>query len=161
MTFTALKISGWLLCATLGLSAFLRLPDASESHLEPILVTAQAVITVPETIPVVSTTIPIVKTCVEYVADAITAGWPAGEAAQISKIMFRESRCEPDALNADDSNGGSRGLFQMNGIHEQWLIDEGFITKLDDLYDPDVNIRAALHLWRMVGWSAWRTTAYD
>jgi hypothetical protein len=43
----------------------------------------------------------------------------------------------------------------MNGIHERWLIEAGIITQLDDLYRPDVNILAALHLWRKVGWSAW------
>jgi hypothetical protein len=57
-----------------------------------------------------------------------------------------------------DSNGGSRGLWQVNGIHATWLIEAGIITKLDDLFYPDVNIKAALHLYRMVGWSAWAST---
>jgi hypothetical protein len=49
-------------------------------------------------------------------------------------------------------------LWQVNGIHEAWLIEAGIITKLDDLFYPDVNIKAALHLYRMVGWSAWSST---
>jgi len=92
----------------------------------------------------------------EYLNDAILAGWPISESPMILRVMQRESRCTPTALNAADSNGGSRGLFQINGCHKSWLISDGYITKLDDLYNPDVNIRAALHLWRIVGWSAWK-----
>ena len=72
--------------------------------------------------------------------------------------FVRESRCNPKAWNGADSNGGSRGLLQINGIHESWLIKAGIITKLDDLFYPDVNIRAAVHLYRMVGISAWAAT---
>ena len=45
-----------------------------------------------------------------------------------------------------------------NGTHAKWLREAGIITKLDDLFYPDVNIRAAVHLYRMVGWSAWSAT---
>ena len=92
----------------------------------------------------------------EYLNDAILAGWPISESPMILRVMQRESRCQPTALNAADSNNGSRGLFQINGVHQTWLIKEGYIKKLDDLYNPDVNIRAALHLWSKVGWSAWK-----
>jgi hypothetical protein len=91
----------------------------------------------------------------EYLNDAIVAGWPISESPTILRVIQRESACNPLALNAKDSNNGSRGLFQINGIHERWLIDAGIITKLDDLYQPKINTIAALHLWRKVGWSAW------
>jgi hypothetical protein len=89
------------------------------------------------------------------VADAITAGWPAKQAPMLARVMFRESRCNPMAFNQQDSNNGSRGLMQINGVHKRWLMDTGYINNLDDLFNPDINLRAALHLWRMVGWSAW------
>ena len=109
------------------------------------------------TLPTVAptTTLPY-KGCMEYLNDAIVAGWHITESPMILRVMQRESRCKPTALNAADSNNGSRGLFQLNGVHQTWLIKDGYITKLDDLYNPNVNIRAALHLWRMVGWSAWK-----
>jgi hypothetical protein len=28
----------------------------------------------------------------------------------------------------------------------------GYINSLDDLFNPDINLRAALHLYGMVGW---------
>ena len=34
-----------------------------------------------------------------------------------SYIAWRESRCQPDAHNADDPNKGSFGLLQINSIH--------------------------------------------
>jgi len=92
------------------------------------------------------------------VADAITAGWPADQAPMLARVMFRESRCIPTAFNAKDSNGGSRGLMQMNGTHVQWLTELGFITTLDDLFKPEVNLAASAHLYRMVGWQAWAST---
>jgi len=154
MTFLSIKIGAWFIT---GLAAFTLLWDASkpsESHL-PITGQITTVLNsvVPPTIAP-TTTLPY-KGCMEYLNDAILAGWPISEAPMILRVMQRESRCQPTALNAADSNNGSRGLFQINGVHQTWLIKDGYITKLSDLYKPDVNIRAALHLWSKVGWSAW------
>jgi hypothetical protein len=91
----------------------------------------------------------------EYLNDAIFAGWPISESPTILRVLQRESACNPLAFNGKDRNGGSRGLFQVNGAHESWLIEDGIITKLDDLFYADVNIKAALHLWHKVGWQAW------
>ena len=155
MTFLSIKIGAWFIT---GLAAFTLLWDASkpsESHL-PITGQITTVLNsvVPPTIAP-TTTLPY-KGCMEYLNDAILAGWPISESPMILRVMQRESRCLPTALNAKDSNNGSRGLFQINGVHQTWLIKEGYIKKLDDLYNPDVNIRAALHLWSKVGWSAWK-----
>ena len=155
MTFLSIKIGAWFIT---GLAAFTLLWDASkpsESHL-PITGQITTVLNsvVPPTIAP-TTTLPY-KGCMEYLNDAILAGWPITESPMILRVMQRESRCTPTALNAADSNNGSRGLFQINGVHQTWLIKDGYIKKLDDLYNPDVNIRAALHLWSKVGWSAWK-----
>jgi hypothetical protein len=155
MTFLSIKIGAWFIT---GLAAFTLLWDASkpsESHLP---ITGQITTVLNSVVPPTvapTTTLPY-KGCMEYLNDAILAGWPISEAPMILRVMQRESRCLPTALNEADSNGGSRGLFQINGVHKSWLIKEGYIKKLDDLYNPDVNIRAALHLWRIVGWSAWK-----
>ena len=162
MSYLAIKIGAW---AITGLAAFVLLWDASappERKLQPgeqISTVLNSV--VPNTIaltPVPTTTTAVPKGCAAYVADAISAGWPAEQAPTLARVMFRESRCIPTAFNAKDSNGGSRGLMQINGTHKGWLMDTGYINSLDDLFNPDINLRAALHLWHMVGWSAWSAT---
>ena len=159
MSFIAIKIGAWFIS---GLAAFTLLWDASkapEPKLQPgVQITTTLISVVPE-LPTTTTTIKAPKKgCAQYVADAITAGWPADQAPMLARVMFRESRCNPLAYNSQDSNGGSRGLMQMNGTHKKWLIEQGFITTLDDLFRPDVNLRASAHLYSMVGWSAWAST---
>ena len=161
MSYLAIKICAW---AISGLAAFVLLWDASapiERKLQPgeqISTVLNSV--VPNTIALtpIPTTTATPKGCSAYVADAISAGWPASEAPMLARVMFRESRCDPTAYNAKDSNGGSRGLMQINGTHKLWLMQTGYINNLNDLFNPDINLRAALHLWNMVGWSAWAAT---
>jgi len=159
MSYLAIKIGAW---AITGLATFVLLWDASappERKLQPgEQITTVLNSVVPPTIaltPIATTTTAAPKGCAQYVADAISAGWPAEQAPTLARVMFRESRCIPTAYNAKDSNGGSRGLMQINGTHKRWLMETGYINSLDDLYNADINLRAALHLWRMVGWSAW------
>ena len=157
MSYLAIKIGAW---AISGLAAFVLLWDASkppERKLQPgEQITTVLNSVVPPTIALtpIPTTL-VSKGCAAYVADAISAGWPADQAPTLARVMFRESLCIPTAYNAKDSNGGSRGLMQINGTHKRWLMQLGYINNLDDLYNPDINLRAALHLYGMVGWSAW------
>jgi hypothetical protein len=158
MSYLAIKIGAWFIS---GLACFTLLWDASKPSEGMPQTTGQQTITLTSIVPTTTaapTTTIAPKGCAEYVADAITAGWPADQAPMLAKVMYRESHCNPKAWNGKDSNGGSRGLLQINGTHEKWLIEAGIITKLDDLFYPDVNIKAALHLYRMVGWSAWAST---
>jgi len=160
MSYLAIKIGAW---AITGLAAFVLLWDASAPPAPKIQpgeqITTVLNSVVPNTIaltPIPTTTAP--KGCAQYVADAISAGWPADQAPTLARVMFRESRCNPMAFNKQDSNNGSRGLMQINGVHKRWLMETGYITSLNDLFNPDINLRAALHLYRMVGWSAWAAT---
>jgi len=159
MTYIGIKIGAWMIT---GLAAFTLLWGASEAperQLQPgeqITTTLISIVPVLPTTTTTTTTVP--KGCAQYVADAITAGWPADQAPMLARVMFRESRCIPTAYNAKDSNGGSRGLMQMNGTHVQWLTELGYITTLDDLFKPEVNLAASAHLYAMVGWSAWSST---
>jgi soluble lytic murein transglycosylase-like protein len=164
MSYLAIKIGAW---AITGLAAFVLLWDASappERKLQPgEQITTVLNSVVPNTIaltPIATTTTAAPKGCAAYVADAITAGWPADQAPTLARVMFRESRCIPTAYNAQDTGGGSYGLLQVNGQHKSWLMETGYITSLDDLFNPDINLRAALHLYRMVGnsWSPWAAT---
>ena len=159
MSYLAIKIGAWFIS---GLAAFVLLWDVSappEPKLQPGEQITTTLISIVPTLPETTTTTTTVpKGCAQYVADAITAGWPADQAPMLARVMFRESRCVSTAFNSQDSNKGSRGLLQVNGIHERWLIEAGIITKLDDLYVPEINLTAALHLYRMVGWQAWAST---
>ena len=154
MSYLTIKIGAWFIS---GLAAFVLLWDASKPP-EPKIPQGIQITTVlnsvvpPTAAP--TTTLPY-KGCMEYLNDAIVAGWPISESPTILRVIQRESACNPLALNSKDSNGGSRGLFQVNSVHDRWLKEAGIITQRDDLFNPDVNILAALHLWRKVGWSAW------
>jgi len=159
MTYLAIKLGAWLIS---GLACLTLLWDAHKAPDSLPVTTGQVTITLTSVVPTTAaptttTTLPY-KGCMEYLNDAIVAGWPISESPTILRVQQRESACNPLAFNGKDSNNGSRGLFQINGVHEAWLIEAGIITKLDDLFYPDVNIKAALHLWRMVGWSAWKAT---
>ena len=148
-----------------GLAAFTLLWDASGAAQKPPAIVGQITTNLNSTPPAVvltplptTTTTTAPKGCAQYVADAITAGWPADQAPTLARVMFRESRCIPTAYNGKDTSGGSYGLLQMNGQHKLWLMQLGYINSLDDLFNPDINLRAALHLYGMVGWSAWAST---
>jgi hypothetical protein len=159
MSYLAIKIGAW---AISGLAAFTLLWGASkppERQLQPGEQITTTLISIVPTLPeTTTTTTEAPKGCAQYVADAITAGWPADQAPMLARVMFRESRCTPDAYNGKDMAGGSYGLMQINGQHKKWLIEQGFITSLDDLFVPSVNLRVSAHLYSMVGWSAWAST---
>ena len=74
----------------------------------------------------------------------IYVGWPRNVIGYALVIIRRESGGRPGA-----TNGFCDGLFQINRCHH-----------LADAFDPLVNVRYALRLWRADGWRDW-TTAYD
>ena len=57
------------------------------------------------------------KTLCEQVFDTAKAiGWPVDQLGMLVAIAQRESRCQPDAFNPKDPNGGSYGIMQINGF---------------------------------------------
>ena len=91
-------------------------------------------------------------------------GWPEHELTQLVAVAYRESRCNPDAFNPSDPNGGSYGIMQINGFWCQpsrywpngYLQAYGLLTSCTDLYDRKINLRAALAIYRYSnGWRAW------
>ena len=102
--------------------------------------------------------------CDEWIPQAVEVGWPEEELAQLSYVIYRESRCDPGALNsADPTRIGSLGLNQINGFWclpskywpDGWLQAHGILIECDELYDPVVNLRAAYAIWLNSGWSPW------
>ena len=88
---------------------------------------------------------------------AIAIGWPEEEWPIMSYVLHRESRCNIDSWNKTDPASGSRGLMQINGSwcrpnkwnpHPAgWLGAQGILDSCDDLFDPQVNLRAGLAIW--------------
>ena len=105
------------------------------------------------------------KTLCEQVFDTAKAiGWPSDQLGMLVAIAMRESRCQPDAFNPKDPNGGSYGVMQVNGFWAQkttaypkgYLQTMGVLTHVDELFDRKTNLRAALAIYRYSnGWRAW------
>ena len=91
-------------------------------------------------------------------------GWPEHELTQLVAVAYRESRCNPDAFNPKDPNGGSAGVMQINYFWckpssyyaNGYLQAYGLLRTCDDLFDLEDNLRSALAIYRYSnGWRAW------
>ena len=91
-------------------------------------------------------------------------GWPEHELTQLVAIAYRESRCQPNAFNPTDPNGGSAGVMQINYFWckpssyyaNGYLQAYGLLRTCDDLFDLEDNLRSALAIYRYSnGWRAW------
>ena len=91
-------------------------------------------------------------------------GWPEHELTQLVAVAYRESRCQPDAFNPTDPNGGSAGVMQINYFWckpssyyaNGYLQAYGLLRTCDDLFDLEDNLRSALAIYRYSnGWRAW------
>ena len=90
--------------------------------------------------------------CAEWAPMMLEEGWPADREILETAltIMYRESRCQPDA-----DSGPDHGLFQVNIFWSSdrsnppnWLAAQGIAQNHDQLFDPRTNIRAALAIYR-------------
>ena len=130
---------------------------------------APAPVVVPAVLPTTTTTTTLpalVTTCAQVATLALAEGLPPSELETALRVAVRESRCTSDAYNASDPNGGSYGIYQINGFWCRpstywpigWLQAKGIVTDCDDLYTPTVNTRAMVAIWANSGWSPWRTS---
>lgn len=110
--------------------------------------------------------------CSEWHDLARSVGWEEENIPRLDYVMWRESRCDPSAHNKSDPASGSRGLIQINGYWCRksqftnssggWLEDQGVLSSCDELFDPEVNLRAGLAIFnyseqRGCGWGPWTT----
>jgi hypothetical protein len=166
MNYFAEKIIGLVLCTVFGFTVAVGAPDASGSPSGTIAL-APFLIEPATTTSSTSSTIyidPHSSACEQFSALGVNLGWPADQRTVLESVMFRESRCTPNAVNSKDPNGGSRGLMQINGFWTPWLIDAGIITSAENLLQADVNLRAALAIYNYgvdkhgYGWGPWSAT---
>ena len=120
-------------------------------------------------IPTTTTTLPPGK-CSEWYPLAMEVGWPAEEWPTLDHVLWRESRCRPEALNGTDPNGGSSGLLQINYYwckpskwsDAGWLQDRDVVDSCHDLFDARKNLLAGLTIFLYgvekhgYGWGPWR-----
>ena len=85
--------------------------------------------------------------CPQWWQTAVDAGWHESLLPTLDYLMWRESKCNPETLNADDPNGGSRGLVQINGFWTPWLASRGIVKRSEGLYGPYRNLRSALAIY--------------
>ena len=163
MNYFAEKIIGLVLCTVFGFTVAVGAPDASGSPSGTIAL-APYLLEPSTTTSSTSSTIyidPYASACEQFSALAINLGWPADQRTILESVMFRESRCIPNAYNSKDPSGGSRGLMQINGFWTPWLTDAGIITEAENLLQADVNLRAALAIYNYgvdkhgFGWGPW------
>jgi hypothetical protein len=114
-----------------------------------------------------TTTVPaLVTSCTQVATLALAEALPPSELETALRVALRESRCTSDAYNALDTNGGSYGIYQINGYWclpnnywpTGWLQAKGILQTCDDLYDPTINTRAMVAIWHNSGWLPWSTS---
>ncbi len=88
----------------------------------------------------------------EFLLGYFSPGW---DVVRMSKIMYRESRCDPSVARTDS---GSTGLLQILRSHCGWL-SARMNGEPCNLKDPVWNIRAGAVLWREQGYQAWSQTS--
>jgi hypothetical protein len=88
--------------------------------------------------------------CGEWYETALAAGWELPTYwPDLSRIMYRESRCTPDACSKSTSGLPCRdaGLTQINQVHRAGMASLGY-TWPDDAFIPEINLRYAWVLYR-------------
>ena len=142
-------------------------PAPTADDLAPALITVwQGLEPASPTPPKTVVTTPITQpdACQTVFDMARHVGWPEHELTQLVAVAYRESRCNPDAFNPTDPNGGSAGVMQINYFWckpssyyaNGYLQAYGLLRTCDDLFNLEDNLRSALAIYRYSnGWRAW------
>jgi membrane-bound lytic murein transglycosylase MltF len=86
----------------------------------------------------------------EHLLHRYNPGW---DVARMSRIMWRESRCQPTVR----SRTSDTGVLQINDINRPWLTQRfGFDVTVEALKDADMNVRSSAELFRF-----WRRSVGD
>lgn len=112
----------------------------------------------PTTVPATTTTVAVPGDwqCPDAVNVAAAVGWPAEELPSVDAVVWRESRCTPEAYNGQNRDR-SYGLTQINTKGDLWP-DRRDLCGLQvptQLWDSATNLTCALRLWERSGWGPW------
>jgi len=86
--------------------------------------------------------------CAQWIGNSRLAGFTDDQLPTLHRIMWLESRCDPNAYNPS----GASGLVQV----ESWWARACGITPAQ-LFDPTWNLVCARHVYETQGWTAWST----
>lgn len=89
-------------------------------------------------------------------ASLLKGRWPDYEL--FAAIALKESGGEPLKYNSDDNRRIDRGLWQINSVHEKWLLELFREAKGDfrtACYTPIVNALFAVAVFQKQGYEAW------
>lgn len=102
--------------------------------------------------------------CVEWIDEALNAGWQADELPRLMRIMYRESRCIPTACGETDSPHIRKcrdwGLLQINDYSWKSTI-RSMGWHIEEMMNPTENLRFARWLYEYSldrngnGWLPW------
>lgn len=120
--------------------------------------------TLPPALPV-----PIDAKCGGFWNLAREVGWQEEHLPKLDYVIWRESRCTPNAFNALDPNGGSAGLTQINYFWTSktryyprgYLQTQNVLRDKRELFDARTNLAAALVIFDYseevngCGWKPW------
>jgi hypothetical protein len=100
--------------------------------------------------------------CGQWANTALMVGWEHKHIPKLLDIMWKESRCQPEAIRRNArGNPVDVGLLQINQIHRQSLAQMGFSHM--DMTEPAYNLMfgKVLFDWaerRGCGWAPWKAT---
>ena len=86
--------------------------------------------------------------CAQWIGNSRLAGFTDDQLPTLHRIMWLESRCDPNAYNPS----GASGLVQVMS----WWARACGITPAQ-LFDPTWNLVCARHVYETQGWTAWST----
>ena len=126
-------------------------------------VTPPVTVSLAPVVPLTTTTVKPLTDCQYALQLAQQAGWPLTEMGTVARILYRESACQVRAFNKFDSNGGSYGLYQINGFWCRpskywptgWLQAQGILETCEQLFDPVINTNSAIAIWHNSGYGPW------
>jgi hypothetical protein len=102
--------------------------------------------------------------CVEWTQTAVDAGWATEDLPRLFRVMYRESRCLPDACSIPDQPQFRQcrdwGLMQINDYSWKTTVrNQGM--QMSDMHDPYLNLVFAKWLFDYsedrngCGWQPW------
>jgi len=91
---------------------------------------------------------------------ALDKGWTDAQWRWVACTMSRESHGNPESWNHHDSGRGSAGLFQINSVHTNKLIQAGIIERFEDLLDGPTALAAAKFIFDGSGKGPWRSRSH-
>ena len=154
-----------------------REPEAATPAAPPVASFAP-VLEAPSPVSVAPTTtlpVPAEARCPQWWGLAREVGFTEDQLPTLDYVMWKESRCQPDAHNTTLNKNGTTdvGLVQVNDA--SWCLpnswhDEGYLQRVDvlttvgceQLFDPTINLRAAKAIHDYAekhygnGWQPWR-----